>query len=66
MAEASRFCRAFAEVRQFFRVRTTMKQQVSLAQQREVFPHQLDALKAMMLVAYHPEESGREVSNTFS
>jgi len=66
VAEASRFCRAFAEVRQFFRVRTTMKQQVSLAQQREVFPHQLDALKAMMLVAYHPEESGREVSNTFS
>jgi hypothetical protein len=43
-----------------------MKQQVSLAQQREVFRHQLDALKAMMLVAYHPEESGREVSNTFS
>jgi putative transposase len=51
VAEASRFCRAFDEVRQFFRVRTTMKQQVSLAQQREVFRHQLDALKAMMLVA---------------
>ena len=66
VASASRFCRAFDEVRQFFRVRTTMKQQVSLAQQREVFRHQLDALKAMMLVAYHPEESGREVSNTFS
>ncbi len=50
-ASASRFCRAFDEVRQFFRVRTTMKQQVSLAQQREVFRHQLDALKAMALVA---------------
>jgi transposase-like protein len=51
VAAASRFCRAFDEVRQFFRVRTTMKQQVSLAQQREVFRHRLDALKAMMLVA---------------
>jgi hypothetical protein len=30
VASASRFCRAFDEVRQFFRVRTTMKQQVSL------------------------------------
>jgi hypothetical protein len=38
-------------VRQFFRVRNTMKQQVSLAQQREVFHHQLDALKTMVLVA---------------
>ena len=51
VASASRFCRAFDEVRQFFRVRTTMKQRVSLAQQREVVRHQLDALKAMMLVA---------------
>jgi putative transposase len=51
VAEASRLCRAFDEVRQFFRVRTTMKQQVSLAQQREAFRHQLDALKAMVLVA---------------
>ena len=51
VASASRFCRAFDEVRQFFRVRTTMKQPVSLAHQREVFRHQLDALKAMMLVA---------------
>ena len=51
IASASRFCRAFDEVRQFFRARTTMKQQVSLAQQREAFRHQLDALKALMLVA---------------
>ena len=51
VASASRFCRAFDEVRQFFRVRTTMKQQVSLAHQREAFHHRLEALKAMVLVA---------------
>ena len=34
VASASRFCRVFDEVRQFFRVRTTMKQKVSLAEQR--------------------------------
>jgi hypothetical protein len=44
IASASRFCRAFDEVRQFFRVRTTMKQKVSLAHQREVFRQRLDAL----------------------
>ena len=41
---ASRFCRAFDEVRQFFRVRTTMKQHVSLAEQRAGFSQRLDAL----------------------
>jgi putative transposase len=51
VASASRFCLAFDEVRQFFRVRTTMKQQVSLAQQREAFRHRLEALKAMVQVA---------------
>jgi putative transposase len=51
VAEASRFCRAFDEVRQFFRVRTTMKQQVSLAHQREVFHQRLEALKALVVVA---------------
>ncbi len=51
VASASRFCRAFDEVRQFFRVRTTMKQQVSLAHQREAFRHRLEALSAMVLVA---------------
>ena len=49
--EPSRFCRAFHEVRQFFRVRTTMKQQVSLAHQRDLFRQRLEALSAMMLVA---------------
>ncbi len=48
---ASRFCCAFDEVRQFFRVRTTMKQKVSLVQRREAFYHRLNALKAMVLAA---------------
>jgi transposase-like protein len=48
---ASRFCRAFDEVRQFFRVRTTMKQKVSLVQQRDLFRQRLEALKALVLVA---------------
>jgi putative transposase len=51
VASAARSCLAFEEVRQFFRVRTTMKQKVSLAHQREVLRHQLDALKVIMLVA---------------
>ncbi len=55
VASAARFCRAFEEVRQFLRARTTMKQQVSLAYQREVFRHRLDALKAIVLGASHPE-----------
>jgi putative transposase len=45
---ASRFCRAFDEVRQFFRVRTTMKQKISLAEQREMFRQRLDVLKDMV------------------
>ena len=51
VASAAHFCRAFDEVRQFFRVSTTMKQSVPLAHQREVLRYQLDALKAMVLVA---------------
>ncbi len=47
LASASRFCRAFEEVRQFFRVRTTMKQHVSLAGQREMFRQRMTTLKAM-------------------
>jgi putative transposase len=50
-ASASRFCRAFDEVRQFFRIRTTMKQPVSLQQQREMFGHRLAALQALVQVA---------------
>jgi hypothetical protein len=51
VASAARFCRAFDEVRQFFRFRTTMKQHVSLVQQREVFHQRWEALKALVLVA---------------
>jgi putative transposase len=50
-ASASCFCRTFDEVRQFLRVRTTMKQQVSLVQQRDLFRQRLEALKVLMLVA---------------
>ena len=51
VASAARFCRTFDEVRQFFRSRTTMKQKVSLAHKRQMFRHQLEALKAIVLVA---------------
>ncbi len=51
VTEASRFCRAFDEVRQFFRARTTMKQHVSLAEQRAGFRQRLDALKAIVVMA---------------
>jgi len=50
VASAARFCQAFDEVRQFFRVRTTVKQTVSLAQQREVFRQRLGMLKTLALV----------------
>ncbi|GHO87563.1 hypothetical protein KSZ_55690 [Dictyobacter formicarum] len=48
---ASRFCRAFDEVRQFFRIRTTIKQPVSLQQRREMFRQRLVALQALVQVA---------------
>jgi putative transposase len=51
VTSAARFCRTFDEVRQYFRACSTMEQQVSLAQQREVFSQRLDALKVMMLGA---------------
>jgi len=41
---ASHLCRAFDEVRQFFRVRSALKQKISLAEQREMFRQRLDAL----------------------
>ena len=50
VASAARFCRAFDEVRQYFRVRTTVKQKVSLAGQREVLRQRLDILKTLVLV----------------
>lgn len=48
---ASRFCRAFEEVRQFFRFRTTMNQSVSLAHQRMMFCQRWVALQGMFLAA---------------
>ncbi len=59
VASAARFCRAFDEVRQFFRVRTTVKQKVSLAQQREVFRQRLDPLKTLALVVSWRKACGR-------
>jgi len=48
---AARFCRAFDEVRQFFRFRTTIRQPVSLAQQRDLFRQRLNAFNALILRA---------------
>jgi putative transposase len=59
VASASRFCRAFDEVRQFFRVRTTMKQHVFLAEQREMFRQRMTNLKAMVEMASHREDTRR-------
>src|SRR6478736_5054724 len=50
-SSAARFCRAFDEVRQFFRFRTTMNQLVPLTQQRELFRQRLDSLKTLVLIA---------------
>jgi putative transposase len=49
VTSAARFCRAFDEVRQFFRFRTTIKQHVSLAQRREVFRQRLEAFNTMVV-----------------
>ncbi len=49
-AAAARFCRAFDEIRQFFRARSTVKQKVSLSQQREAFCQRLDTVKTLALV----------------
>lgn len=49
-ASASRFCRAFDEVRQFFRMRSTPKQKVSLAFLRETFCQRISVLKAILSV----------------
>ena len=50
-ASAASFCRAFDEIRQFFRVRMSREQKISLAHKREVFRQQLDALKTLVSVA---------------
>jgi len=48
---ASHLCRAFDEVRQFFGVRSALKQKISLAEQREMVRQRLDAWKAMVAIA---------------
>jgi transposase-like protein len=48
-ASAARFCRAFDELRQYFRPRHTIGEVRSLAEQRRVFCKQLATLKALMV-----------------
>jgi transposase-like protein len=48
---ASRFCQAFEEVRQWFRVRKQMKQVVSLAAKRRLFVERFKALNVTMMAA---------------
>ncbi|GHP00232.1 hypothetical protein KSF_102790 [Reticulibacter mediterranei] len=48
---ASRFCRAFDELRQLFRFRTTIGQSVSLAWQRALFCQRLNAFNALSVSA---------------
>jgi hypothetical protein len=50
VVSATRFCRAFDELRQFFRFRTAMNQSVPLAQQRALFRQRLAALQALVQV----------------
>src|SRR6266567_8593791 len=50
-SSAARFCRAFDEVRQFFRFRTTMNQLVPLVQQRTMVRQRLESLKTLVLKA---------------
>lgn len=49
-AGASRFCRAFDEVRQFERYRRTRTETGSLAERRQQFVDGTAALQAMLLV----------------
>ena len=48
---AQRFCRAFEEVRQYFRPRRKQKQSSSLAQCRQRFANRSQVLEAMFLAA---------------
>jgi hypothetical protein len=45
---ADRFCRAFDELRQYFRYRSTTRETMSLAQQRRTFCERLAALQELM------------------
>ena len=48
---AARFCCAFDELRNYFRSRSTIKEIVSLPEQRQAFLQRLAALKALIQVA---------------
>jgi putative transposase len=50
-ASAARFCRAFDEVRNYFRPRPTMRQTLSLMEQRRLFFERLAALQLLMRIA---------------
>jgi putative transposase len=47
VTSASRFCRAIDEIRQSFRIRSPMKQKISLAFQREAFCQRINVLKTL-------------------
>jgi putative transposase len=49
-ASAARFCRAFDEVRQYFRPRHKEKEYMPLAQQRQLFLERLAVLQELMVV----------------
>jgi transposase-like protein len=48
-ASAAQFCRAFDELRQYFRPRSRERETLSLAQQRLLFRERLAALQALMV-----------------
>jgi hypothetical protein len=48
---AQRFCRAFEEIRQYFRPRRKQNQIISLAQRRRRFVARAQALESMFLAA---------------
>ena len=50
-ASAARFCRAFDELRNYFRSRHTMGEMLSLLEQRRLFCEKLAALQRLMLMA---------------
>lgn len=50
-ASAARFCCAFDELRNYFRLHSPMREPISLSEQRRVFLQQFAALKALMQAA---------------
>jgi putative transposase len=50
-ASAARFCRAFDELRNYFRSRSTMGESLSLMEQRRLFCERLAALQLLMRMA---------------